>query len=354
MMYTERINAVLAAHPDIDIRYLADESQLEEHGQVIMLCEHGWGADLDSFFASVDSFCDKLIVWDRTSDPVDEEYFRFGKLIAYIQIRNGEKECAGKRIMFDIASLLNVEWSFFIQSNERFVPQFIETTQEHLRDDRTRAVAYDYILTGSEDTYYLPPNSALGAYREIRMFRMKDLQWENTGRIPAMQVHSSSMLLERRITREDYDRYGIDLFTEVWDTKGIYRNCNQQIDNYIRIPDAELRNSVHSTLIFLCEYFLHSEPGESGQIGLYTGDCGTALLLAQMYLWNKDDRYLQKVEQYLEAIETRIATGRILASFCSGLAGFGWLATYLQQKALLQVSPEYWFRLDEILERQMI
>lgn len=350
----------MASHPGVCVRFLAPEVRLSKHYNVVMLCEHQRVAsDLTLFLTSIDLFCDQVIILDYSGGGDAEKYLNSDKLLAYLEYdgkRVPKEESTNdsyRHLMFRIASLLNVEWGFFIYSNEYFLPQFIETGRKHLEDEQTYAIAYNHILTGSPDKYYISPGSERGAWCEVRLFRLTKVGWDDIDRIGPGHIYTSPILLERRITPEDYPTYGIDMFTETLDVAGIYRDCDQKLDNYARILDGDLGALAHCTLRDLGEYFLSLKPGEIGQVGLYTGDCGSTFLLAQLYLWSKDDRYSHKLEEYWANIQEQIAMGRMGASFCSGLAGFGWLAAYLQQKGLLEIREEYWESLDRILEKQM-
>lgn len=87
-----------------------------------------------------------------------------------------------------------------------------------------------------------------------------------------------------------------------------------------------------------------------GNIGLYTGDSGVLLLLTQYYLWSGDERYVNKAYEVLTKIEEMISGKNVLSTFCSGLAGYGWLLCYLNEKEVLDIDEDYFAELDTLLE----
>lgn len=94
----------------------------------------------------------------------------------------------------------------------------------------------------------------------------------------------------------------------------------------------------------------------SPSIGLYGGETGTVLLLAQFYLCTRDNRYVVKLSEYLDELINMCDKGgriKIYPYFSSGLAGFGWLLCYLRENNLVDFADDYLRDIDDVLQDQL-
>lgn len=113
--------------------------------------------------------------------------------------------------------------------------------------------------------------------------------------------------------------------------------------------DCDQAGSAQQVLSRISDYFLNKEE-RFGHLGLYSGDSGIMLLFAQLYLQTHDERYAAKLDDYLDGIiETIDSNGSLRASFCDGLAGFGWLVCFLREKELIEIDEEYFDDIDTLL-----
>ena len=146
--------------------------------------------------------------------------------------------------------------------------------------------------------------------------------------------------------------FGINVLTRTYDLQGVYR-VQDRFENNEMIRDEELPGMIERKLTVIGEYFLNKTE-RINYIGLYTGDSGVALLLSRFYLRTGDRRYLDKMNEYLDHLTDLIDKGdEIITSFCNGLAGYGWLLCYLQDKGLIEVDEDVFATLDEVLEENI-
>ena len=78
------------------------------------------------------------------------------------------------------------------------------------------------------------------------------------------------------------------------------------------------------------------------------------LFLAQLYLHTGRKVYFHKMNDYLDRILEHIAGQQdISPTFCDGLAGFGWLVSYLAEKDLIEADQSYFDLFDNALRFHM-
>lgn len=85
----------------------------------------------------------------------------------------------------------------------------------------------------------------------------------------------------------------------------------------------------------------------SGSIGLYDGDAGVVLFCALGYLATKEELYLNKAYQLLDALDD--TDSMVTNSFCSGIAGYAWLLNYLVNTHLIEIDRECFCQIDNAL-----
>jgi lantibiotic modifying enzyme len=103
------------------------------------------------------------------------------------------------------------------------------------------------------------------------------------------------------------------------------------------------------------EFFVHRSEFVPS-IGLYGGEAGTTLLMAQFYLKTRDGKYLSKLRENLDKMIHLCSESTdvlITPYFSNGLAGFGWLLCYLRENALVDFTDDYLSDLDDILQDQL-
>lgn len=103
----------------------------------------------------------------------------------------------------------------------------------------------------------------------------------------------------------------------------------------------------------ISDHLLKQNPAKD--ISLYTGDSGLALYFAQMYLTTGNLVYKDRVNCFIESLHTTLESRcNIETSFCSGIAGFGWLMCFLNRYAVIKLPSNYFYDIDNILFEQMI
>lgn len=109
------------------------------------------------------------------------------------------------------------------------------------------------------------------------------------------------------------------------------------------------RAPIEQRFYSIVDFSLNYKP--TGDISLYLGDSGVALFLAQMYLDTDKKEYQTKLHFLLDAISSNIEDSpeNIDMSFCNGLAGYGWLISYLQKHGLIDLDENYFDVIDSIL-----
>lgn len=350
MWLEEKLHAAVNEKPDVACLYCDTAAAWEKRYAVIILCERMPGDDLPDFLESTGSFCDKFIVaGDASTGGTDHVKLQeHPKLLAYLEVVHPEDR---RNVLWQAAALLNTEWVCFMTTNERFVPMYPGSAAAiFLSDDSDiQAIAFDHVVTLDGAAYCVSPGTEGGISRECRMFRPSAEPLDDVIRDAEGSARFGGMLLKRYPDSSECQRYALDLFTRMLPLSGVYFKGGE-FRNYEEIGMEELWGMAHDRLKRLGQFYLDRQT-YIGNIGLYTGDSGVLLLLTQYYLWSRDERYLGKLHEYLAQIERMISEGKVAFTFCSGLAGYGWLLSYLREKGLLEVDEDYFGQLDALLER---
>ncbi len=85
------------------------------------------------------------------------------------------------------------------------------------------------------------------------------------------------------------------------------------------------------------------------KIGLYNGLSGIALLMASNYLAEKRTIYRDKLDEILAQTSIIIENEKVDGMFSVGLAGWGWLLLYLEQKELVEDVEDVLNKIDDVL-----
>lgn len=122
--------------------------------------------------------------------------------------------------------------------------------------------------------------------------------------------------------------------------------------NFLFDPDADsgtLKQQTAQVVNDIGAYLLRRTE-RYGHIGLYSGDSGVVLTLGHYYLATGDSRYQELMNEYLDELGTLASSGvRLQASFCNGLAGFGWMISHLRDMELVDVDDTYFSEIDQAL-----
>lgn len=87
-------------------------------------------------------------------------------------------------------------------------------------------------------------------------------------------------------------------------------------------------------------------------IGLLSGLSGTALFYSYLFEVYQDKKYETRLIEVIELINKLVTKGETLPTFCSGLAGYGWMLLNLNNETI-DISKSYFKTLDGILEEAL-
>ena len=349
-MWLEEKLYAAAEEPGIACLYCDTEAVWAKPYATVVLCERMPGDDLTDFLESTAPFAEKFIVAsDISEDGLKQaELPKCPKLLAYLEVPHSEKR---KEVLWRAATLLNTEWVCFMRSDERFISMPPGNMERITLSDTAaiRAIGFNHVITLDGKTYCVPPDTQGGIFWECRMFRPCEKPLEEMIQDVGSDAHFGGKLLKRYADMSERMQYERNILVRTLPLSGLYFG-NGRFRNYEEIGTEELRDMAHDRLGRLMQYYLDRQTG-LGNIGLYTGDSGVLLLLTRYYLWSGDERYLTKLHECLTWIEKMISTGQVGPTFCSGLAGYGWLLCYLLEKGLLDMDEDYFSTLDSLLER---
>jgi len=116
---------------------------------------------------------------------------------------------------------------------------------------------------------------------------------------------------------------------------------------------GDLLSEIQAEFDRIIELYIVDEGASN--VGLYTGIAGECLLMAQCYLGNGDEVYLEKCHYYLDQIISFIENeSEVISSFSSGMAGCGWVIQFLADHGLIDPDiDEMLFDIDETLFLRM-
>lgn len=269
------------------------------------------------------------------------------KLLVKIKTQNEEDN---KKTLLEIASYFSPQWICFMSSNEIFDPRYSGFKSIIDLDEKT-SISFQYVVTKDDITYFLPLDSNCGIYQSPRMYNMSKCSFSeiiNPKSRINKEAYPSNILFKRIINEKDFNDYGINLITNFFKINEIYFVAGQ-FKNVSNIEDSSLHKLIKNKLNVISEYLLERRKIQ-GNISLYSGDSGIALFLALYYRHTKNEKLFEKLNEYIDVLTNECDTSKfIYSSFCSGIAGYGWLINYLQKKKLIEVEEDYFEELDKIL-----
>lgn len=335
---------------DTKISKLSDKDII---GPIFVLCEHTGDGDLNLFLHEALPYFDACVVAEN--NPEESLFVPADgwpeKVCACLNIPDPDDN---KAALLEYARKVGAEWVCFMTSEEGIDYRF-DRIREATDTSAARPLAFYHVICRDREHYFDVEGSWNGFVCRPRMYRLAKCRDEDI-LDPESELNRSAMkttvLLHTCISEKQMPEYGIDLFTGVYDMQGVYR-VQDRFENNEMIPDEELLGMIERKLSIIGEYFLNKKE-RINYIGLYTGDSGVALLLSHFYLRTGDQRYLDKMNEYLDHIGALIEKGEdIITSFCNGLAGYGWLLCYLRDKGLVEVGEKIFTTLDEVLEENI-
>jgi lantibiotic modifying enzyme len=118
----------------------------------------------------------------------------------------------------------------------------------------------------------------------------------------------------------------------------------------------DLLEKARSRLAAIMDYYKNEDNGPLTRdpASLMGGNSGVVLLKGLLYLATGENEYLTSLETDLDDIVEYISQTEILPTFCSGLAGIGWLFVYLHEKNILDFEINSFLEdLDSLLEEKI-
>lgn len=321
--------------------------------RTVLLCEHTENCDLAGFFHETLPYFDACIVIDHVQGEVLDvpEGGWPEKVLAYLRTVDPKSK---RRILLEYAREAGAEWVCFMKSTECIDYRF-DRIKHAIETSSVSSLAFYQVVCQDAEHYYDVDGSWNGFVCQPRMYqlsRCRDEEILNPESEVNRLARKETILLRTCVSEGQWSEYGINLFTRIYDLQGVYR-VQDRFENNEMIRDEELPGMIERKLNVIGEYFLNKKE-RINYIGLYTGDSGVTLLLSQFYMWTGDRRYLDKMNEYLDHLTELIDRGEeIVTSFCNGLAGYGWLLCYLQDKGLIEVDEQVFAAIDEALEENI-
>lgn len=338
-----KIKTILSGK-EYEFRESSSEETFARQYDFVLLCNYDGNRKIHTFLKDVMSLFDFIIVIDYSDENFLLEPILKEKPFLHIKF----KSILDNRELLRLGTILDVEWICLMNANEKFDYRFNKISNYKGRKD-IEAVLFSYVQTFDGKYYYVFPESREGVFEEIRMWRKDIIDYNKKGKI----VEKGPILLYSKINNESFISEKANLFVKSYDKQGLYFK-NYCFRNYEEISNIELERIIRNRLSVIGEYFL-SKQVENLDIGLYTGNSGVILFLAQYYLWNNDIRYLKRMNEYLDCLQNLLEERvyEMSGSFCSGVAGYCWLLCYLQEFELINFAEDYFDDLDKILESQI-
>ena len=103
------------------------------------------------------------------------------------------------------------------------------------------------------------------------------------------------------------------------------------------------------------EYLLSHNIDFTNTVGVMDGLAGVSLLLSLFYRNTSDERYLDKLNQSIELINSKINIGKdIVSSYAQGIAGYAWTIIHLKENGLIEINlDDSLSDIDDYLFRSM-
>ncbi|MCH5305025.1 MAG: lanthionine synthetase C family protein [Rikenella sp.] len=341
------------------IRYLyrAPADFLQQKHRLIVFCEHRSNTDqLLAFITGIQPCCDGIIIVDSSNNdnlalsnmPVAS------KLMLYIR---STSTCT-QNIFLDALSENHISavWGLLLHSNEIPIPVSPVWSMDSINALQSDSVIFAVTFTRTFDQgsyYFVVDDSNSGFSHEARLFRLAHCKSEIVFPIKgSLEYPLSGLVFCRSINPSTQSDLDIDLFTPVRPLSEIYRSGNKFM-NFVDWPEHDLGSAVKNSVNRIADYYLTNN-SDIENFGLYTGTTGIALFMAQLYLYTKNERYSLKLNAFLDKTLEYITTHEELCpTFCDGLAGFGWLISYLTQKDLIDTEQSCFDLLDATLRMHM-
>ncbi len=309
----------------------------------LLIADYKSDSDLDSFFDQLPTIVEKIILLNCPEGllvPTDDRI---------ILSLNNSKIIDPFDFFVCIFDNITVDWCMFLNTNEYFDCRYRDFKK---LADVDKSVFFHIIDRSEASLYYkLGDNDdADTARKEIRMInhnrvnktdiesRHSDV-WTNGGTI--------HILLLRTIELKNID---INLFSIPISLEEIYPVAGR-FENVGFIHDEKVPSLIRNKVDIIIEHLSNRQKRYSP--GLYTGDAGPILVFALYYLQTKDSTVLKKINEEIDFLQT-ILSDTSADSFCSGLAGYGWLICFLRDKEIIDVDDSYFEPLDEILKERLI
>ncbi len=108
---------------------------------------------------------------------------------------------------------------------------------------------------------------------------------------------------------------------------------------------------VKSEILNIENRIWNSVEKENG-IGLLSGLSGIALFYSNLYEVYKEEKYSTRLSEVIARIDELVSENDSLPTFCSGLAGYGWMLLNLKTTTI-DISKAYFKTLDIILEEAL-
>lgn len=294
------------------------------------------------FLDRLPQFCDAVVVLDLRS--VDRPVLSDlpSKVRFVLPCRSSDSRAS---VWKRIESQIWAEWVCFLAANERFDPRFCKI-EEVLRKKEIPVISIYKVATLNGSDYLQRSDKVCSIYPDGGIY--------NTDRCTTAQITAteSHVLSSGRIGHsvlmlsdcsDDRHKSCFSLNSDSYRIDSIY-GVNDRYESFEKIKDAELPEQLSGRLDKIATYIVSTPP--SGYLSLYAADSGIILLLAQLYLKSGNQLYMDRLHRLIDSLDLG---DYIPVSFCSGLAGYGWLLTYLTKKDLIEVSEEYFQEIDSVL-----
>lgn len=97
-------------------------------------------------------------------------------------------------------------------------------------------------------------------------------------------------------------------------------------------------------------------PNTQWQISLLAGDCGVVMVQGLLYKTTLNPVYKKTFDENMFRLYESVGKPdfKMQPTYCNGLAGFGWLAMYLNDIDMLELDEDFFFDLDTYLQECLV
>lgn len=321
-----------------DCVYSGSDELLNRPMNIVSIFEYDGGkVDLYAFSCKMEKLSDGFIIVDCSDNDVIVNH---PKLLLYIK---SEFPVDRYLLLQKLSNIITTEWVYWMKVGEEFDSRFCNLKQ-YVGAKNINRVAFQYGVVNNENQYYVLKGSDNGFFSEERMWRMDTIH--RTGNFPIVK---SDILFYKKMKDECQFGEIYNVFTKSYDKQSIYWEQGA-FQNYEQIEKNHIERLILHKLDVIGNYFLLKKKMDE-HIGLYSGEGGIILCLAQYYLRTKKSCYLEKMNVCLKDLEEKIENSqKIVSSFCDGIAGICWLLCYLKDNGLVDIDKDYFDDFDEILK----